>query len=314
LQEVIEMSHHAIQIRRDTSDAPPPTPAFLKDLPGTARTYTWHGHQIHYQRLGAGKPLLLVHSPDVGASSIEWRKNLEPLAEGFSVYAVDLPGYGCSDVLRMRYTADLYIRFIEDFLQNVAGKGAKVVASGLGASYAVHAAVQRPGLIDRMALVAPAGLSAFRPSPLGGLAFGLLGLPGLSSVCGSSIDRTSILEHLQNDIYADDEFAGQSEVEVRYWVSHRKNADCVERSRMAGLHNIDIRGVVPKLKVPTMVVWGRRATRPPVEDTEVWRELLPESTICVFDRSGLCPHEEEPGHFNTVVMDYMMRDQIVQAA
>ena len=53
------------------------------------------GLRIHYQRLGSGPPLLLVHGLLGGAFC--WRSNLAALSGQYTVIAVDLPGSGLSD-------------------------------------------------------------------------------------------------------------------------------------------------------------------------------------------------------------------------
>ena len=57
----------------------------------------FEGLNVSYHKLGAGQPLLLLHGSGPGASSIgNWRAVLEPLASKFTVYAMDLIGFGQS--------------------------------------------------------------------------------------------------------------------------------------------------------------------------------------------------------------------------
>lgn len=55
------------------------------------------GGQVHYLRAGSGAPVVLLHSsPMSSATMTGW---IGPLAERFTVYALDTPGYGQSDPL-----------------------------------------------------------------------------------------------------------------------------------------------------------------------------------------------------------------------
>ena len=56
------------------------------------------GEQIHYSRLGAGRPLLLLHG--LLGGSFCWRRNMEAFSRQHTVYAIDLPGHGESDAPR----------------------------------------------------------------------------------------------------------------------------------------------------------------------------------------------------------------------
>ncbi len=313
------MSHHAIRLRRDTSataqsPAAPPPP-LISELPGTSQFFTWHGHRVHYRRFGAGPSVLLVHMPDVGASCLEWRQNVEALGSCMSVYAVDLPGYGLSDARPNPYHASDYIQFLSDFLFNVVGPEARVVGSGLGASYLAHLAYERRGLIERLLLVAPCGISTHRPPALAGLAYGMLQAPLVGAALTDRVtSRSAIQEHLQEDVYSNELFAGPQLVEAHYWVSHRPNAPYVERSRLSGLLNVDIRGVIPKVRQRMHLAWGRLAAKPPLQDAETIREIRPDTALTVFDRSALCPHEEEPERFNRLAEEFLCAPAIPMAA
>src|SRR5579885_1802242 len=68
-------------------------------LTGEERRYPWKYGDMFYEVKGAreAKPLLLIHSFGPGASSYEWRKNIDALSEQFRVYSLDLLGFGLSD-------------------------------------------------------------------------------------------------------------------------------------------------------------------------------------------------------------------------
>src|SRR5258708_18074948 len=68
-------------------------------LTGEERRYPWKYGDMFYKVQGArdAKPLVLIHSLGPGASSYEWRKNADALAEQFRVYSLNLLGFGLSD-------------------------------------------------------------------------------------------------------------------------------------------------------------------------------------------------------------------------
>src|SRR5216683_400582 len=88
-------------------------------LTGEEKRYPWKYGDVFYQVKGPreGKPLVLIHGFGPGASSFEWRKNMDVLAEQFRVYALDLLGFGLSDRPEIEYTAETYIDLIGDFLR-----------------------------------------------------------------------------------------------------------------------------------------------------------------------------------------------------
>ena len=54
------------------------------------------GVRIHYQEMGAGTPLVLIHG--YTSSTYSWKDVFEPLAKKFHVIAVDLKGFGFSRI------------------------------------------------------------------------------------------------------------------------------------------------------------------------------------------------------------------------
>ncbi len=54
-----------------------------------------NGRMLHYEKYGAGKPLILVHG--FAGSTYTWRELIPLLSEHYTLYAVDLPGFGLSD-------------------------------------------------------------------------------------------------------------------------------------------------------------------------------------------------------------------------
>ena len=76
------------------------TPQPLKSqLPGEACLYVWRRRSIFYKVLGNmdAPALVLLHSPDIGASAHEMQDIMAPLAQSYRVYAPDLLGFGLSD-------------------------------------------------------------------------------------------------------------------------------------------------------------------------------------------------------------------------
>ena len=84
----------------------------------------------------------------------EWRAVAAGFAETHRVFAVDLPGFGLSDRPSRSYNAGDYVDFLDDFLRDVVGEPAALVASSLGAAYAIAVAFRSPEQVRSLLLVA----------------------------------------------------------------------------------------------------------------------------------------------------------------
>ena len=56
--------------------------------------YRWRLGNIHYTKIGEGKPVLLVHDLSPASCSYEWHSVRRELAKNHTVYTIDLLGFG----------------------------------------------------------------------------------------------------------------------------------------------------------------------------------------------------------------------------
>ena len=108
---------------------------------------------------GEGRPLVLIHSINAGASAYEMRPLFEHYRGQRPVYALDLPGFGFSERSNRHYTPKLYAAAIRDFLERIVEEAADVIALSLGSEFAARAALENPGLFHSLVLISPSGLS-----------------------------------------------------------------------------------------------------------------------------------------------------------
>ncbi len=110
---------------------------------------------------GSGRPLVLVHSINAGASAYEMRPLFDHYRGKRPVYALDLPGFGLSNRSDRAYSPELYTAAIVDLLQlEIAAEGGvDLVALSLSAEFAAFAALNRSELVRSLALISPTGFS-----------------------------------------------------------------------------------------------------------------------------------------------------------
>lgn len=107
---------------------------------------------------GTGRPLVLVHSINAGASSYEMKPLFDHYRGQRPVYSLDLPGFGFSERSDRHYSPQMYAAAVRDFLADIVQAPADVVALSLGSEFAARAALEAPGLFHSLALISPTGL------------------------------------------------------------------------------------------------------------------------------------------------------------
>jgi pimeloyl-ACP methyl ester carboxylesterase len=112
-------------------------------------------------------PIVLFHTIYGGVSHRDFRELLAQLDQsGAPVYIMDLPGIGRSFKPKARYTLDKIDRFIDQFLTQVVGRSAHVVASGITTLSALRVAAQNPAFVKSLVIISPTGIKNSASPPL----------------------------------------------------------------------------------------------------------------------------------------------------
>src|SRR6185437_14073529 len=121
------------------------------------------GYSIHYLEApaaagSAGTPLVLVHG--LGARSEDWAAMIPALAaDGFHVYALDLPGYGRSSKPGdASYSIPMEEAAVVSFMQAVHLSRADVGGWSMGGWISMKLALDHPEMVDRLVVYDSAGI------------------------------------------------------------------------------------------------------------------------------------------------------------
>ena len=105
---------------------------------------------VHYREAGAGEPLVLLHQ--VPLSGEEFSAVLPLLAQTRRAIAVDLPGYGCSDVPARGLTMNDYAASIVRVLDGLNITRADLCGVHTGAAVANAVAAEYPDRVRKLIL------------------------------------------------------------------------------------------------------------------------------------------------------------------
>ncbi|WP_446744236.1 alpha/beta fold hydrolase [Silvibacterium acidisoli] len=119
------------------------------------QTVTVDGVSLHLQIAGSGSPLILLHG--LIGSGQSWRQNIEFLAGGARVYAVDLFNMGKSERVigldaSLQATADRLIMLMDE----LGLDSADIAAHSHGGAIAMMLAARHPDRVRKLILFAPA--------------------------------------------------------------------------------------------------------------------------------------------------------------
>ena len=114
----------------------------------TQKAFDFEGLDARYIEGGEGGfPLLLIHGSGPGASTFgNWRKILEPLAEKFHVFAMDLVGFGASarKTAPPYFDLDMWDRQCRALIARMPGEKIGIAGHSLSAMLALRLASGNP--------------------------------------------------------------------------------------------------------------------------------------------------------------------------
>lgn len=258
---------------------------------------------------GAGEPVLLVHG--VGGWAENWTYTLPALASaGLRAIACDLPGFGESQrAARARYfdpQDPFYARFIGELLDALALERIHLVGHSLGGAVATVTAICFSARIRRLVLVAPGG---FGEELI--FAFRLTSLPVAQLVA-----RLLPTIFVRSTVEAN--FADPSRAPA--WVfeqaeRYARAGGAVEFTRVMGQvatlrgQREDVRSAwyarAPELRMPTLVLWGRRDAILPVSQARQVKTRVPQAEVRIIEDAGHLVQIERPDEFNAALLGFL---------
>ena len=264
--------------------------------------YSWNDRQIHYIRKGMGDPILLVHNLYPGASTEEFQYNIDELAKTYTVYAIDLLGFGESDAPWMKYTANTYVSLICDFLNEEIRRRAHVMVSGMSCAYVSQVAAWRPELVDRLVFVCPrsdpVGFDAPRwIAPLQRL---LMATPLGSGLYNTVTCEYELASFLQG-CYFNQRQITPDKVRQLHKNASLRGSMYTYASLMTGFLDCDIFKSMPHVDAPILLIWGRQAKPSPVEHSVRLTSIAPRCQLHVIENAGAWVHDEQSAQVNRMM-------------
>ena len=117
--------------------------------------------RVHYHEVGEGPAVVFIHGSGPGASGYSnFKLNFGHLGEhGFRVLVPDMIGYGhSSKPADAEYTLAFLAGAMGRFLDAVGVQRCALVGNSLGGAVCIRLALDHPGRIERLVLMAPGGL------------------------------------------------------------------------------------------------------------------------------------------------------------
>jgi pimeloyl-ACP methyl ester carboxylesterase len=252
------------------------------------------GLRIAYERAGDGPPLLLLQGY-VGDGSTTWRRQIDALADEFTVVAWDAPGAGASSDPPESFGMTGYADCLAGFVDALRLERPHVAGLSFGGALAIEFCRRHPAVPKSLILAsAYAGWGGSLPADQAEQRLRqALALADLSpEECVQALLPTMFSDRVPPESSAafGASIAGFHPAGLR---------------AMARAVAADLSDALPQIHVPTLLVYGDRDARAPLAIAEHLRAVLPASTLVVLPGAGHVCNVEAPDAFNRVVREFL---------
>ena len=112
-----------------------------------------HGNRLRYIQTGEGPPLLLLHT--LRTQLDIFQKIIPTLAARFTVYALDYPGHGYSDIPKADYEPKLFVDAVAGFLDALDIRDAMLAGVSIGGTIALLLAARHNPHVKKIVSINP---------------------------------------------------------------------------------------------------------------------------------------------------------------
>lgn len=231
------------------------------------------GADVRYQAAGQGEPVVLVHG--LSGSTRWWARTVPALAEQYTVYLVDLPGFGGHRRFPQRLRFSDFASWLLQWLDALHLDRIRLIGHSMGGALAIQVSAQRPDAIQQLVLAAPAALPSDRVTLRSYLRPLAMAIPATSP---------AFLPILAYDALR----AGPRTL----WRISRD------------LLTLDTADELARVTAPTLLIWGQRDTLVPPAAGPLLRHALPHAELQVIEGAGHVVMYDRADAFNRAVLAF----------
>jgi pimeloyl-ACP methyl ester carboxylesterase len=168
-----------------TVPQPPMTLRWAPDIPISCVEVD--GNKLRYVASGSGPALVLLHTLRTQLDLFE--KVVPELSKHFTVYALDLPGHGYSDIPDAKYDAEFFAHAVEGFLDRLDLRDVTLAGVSIGASISLILAARHNPRVARVVAFNPYDYAKGRGMARSSLLGGFFTYASLLPVIGETVMR-----------------------------------------------------------------------------------------------------------------------------
>ncbi len=269
----------------------------VRQMNDTMRYMKVKGISIAFQQAGEGPALVLLHG-GANTNSRMWKPQLESLSQDFTVIAWDAPGSGLSEDPPESFKINDWADCLAAFLDSIGCEKAHVLGLSWGSVLAQVFYQRHPD--DVLSLILCDAYTGWRSS---------LSDSEANKRLTAALQDITLPPKQFASKYLSSMFSDSAPQEVKEELLNIMSSDfhpigC--RLIFTTMVEADTKESLPKIKVPTLLIWGESDKRSPLSVAHQFHDAIPNSKLEIILGAGHVSNMEKPGQFNQVVKDFCL--------
>lgn len=250
------------------------------------KTIDAEGCRMTYSVEGTGRPIVMMHGWGCEGKTLATLSNVA-VKDGYKVYSVDFPGFGKSEEPPYVWGVEEYTIAIERLVKEEALENVTLLGHSFGGRVAILYASRNN--CEKVILVDAAGVK-----------------PKRSYRYYLKIYRTKLLKKAWRFFLSPQKADRRIEdYRKRHGSADYAAASPRMRAVLSKVVNEDLRKIMPKIKAPTLLMWGSNDTATPMNDAKIMNRLIPDSGLVEFPGCGHYSFLDNPVGFQKVLSHFL---------
>lgn len=242
--------------------------------------------KFNYIEVGEGQPIIVLHGLMGGLSNFDAVTTFFS-TKGYKVIIPELPIYSMS---LLKTNVKAFAKYLYDFIAFKELDNVILLGNSLGGHIGLYHSKMHPEKVKALVITGSSGL--------------------YESAMGGGYTKRSdyeVIKKKAQEVFYDPTVATKEIVDEVYETVNDRNKliKTLAIAKSAIRHNMA--KDLPKMNIPTCIIWGRNDGVTPPEVAEEFNLLLPDSDLFWIEKCGHAAMMEHPETFNQILFDWFKK-------
>ncbi len=244
---------------------------------------------LNYEILGEANTTAVIILHGWGANLQTMLPVSKYLSEKYKVYSIDLPGFGKSSEPSSTYDVTDYAKVIVKFTEIMNIQNPTLIGHSFGGRVIIKMVGELNYKPNKIIFVDSAGIKPKRSIKYYFKVYSYKLAKKIIQLTNSKEEAEKIITNIRKN-------AGSADY---------KAASDNMKKIFINTVNEDLKCYLPKISVPTLIIWGENDKDTPVEDGKIFEKLIPDSGLVILKDAGHYSYLDKLGDFLVIISKFM---------